>query len=147
MTLQTSGAISYSQLQTEFGGSNPISASEYYKNGSYVPSSVSVSTTVYDSQRIQLWTTYAWKADADGKGVSVHWAGVRVYDNPNASSGTTSVTVGIYTYTRGSFYGATPDNYYYVARNYPSTTTTTVNTSIPTSGTLSLSNFYGGRKT
>jgi hypothetical protein len=30
MTIQSSGAISFSDLQTEFGGSNPISFSEYY---------------------------------------------------------------------------------------------------------------------
>jgi hypothetical protein len=36
MALQSSGAISLANLQTEFGGSNPISLSEYYRNGSYV---------------------------------------------------------------------------------------------------------------
>ena len=41
MTLQTSGAISLSQVQTEFGGSNPISMSEYYAGGSYVPAGTS----------------------------------------------------------------------------------------------------------
>lgn len=30
MTLQTTGAISFSQIQSEFGGSDPISISEYY---------------------------------------------------------------------------------------------------------------------
>lgn len=38
MALQTSGAISLDNIQTEFGGSNPISLSEYYAGGSYVPS-------------------------------------------------------------------------------------------------------------
>jgi len=36
MTLQSSGAISFSQIQTEFGGSNPISISEYYRGGDNV---------------------------------------------------------------------------------------------------------------
>lgn len=36
MALQSSGAISLSDIQTEFGGSNPISLSEYYRGGSYV---------------------------------------------------------------------------------------------------------------
>ena len=36
MTLQASGAISLSQIQTEFTGSNPISLSEYYRSGAYV---------------------------------------------------------------------------------------------------------------
>lgn len=35
MTLQTSGAIALSQIQTELGGANPISLSEYYRNGAY----------------------------------------------------------------------------------------------------------------
>lgn len=41
MTLQSSGAISLSQVQTEFGGSNPVSMSEYYAGGTYVPSGTS----------------------------------------------------------------------------------------------------------
>jgi len=41
MALQTSGAISLAQVQAEFGGGNPISMSEYYQGGSYVPTSSS----------------------------------------------------------------------------------------------------------
>lgn len=37
MTLQTSGAISLNDIQNEFGGANPISLSEYYAGGPYVP--------------------------------------------------------------------------------------------------------------
>jgi hypothetical protein len=32
MVLQSSGPISFSNIQTEFGGANPISLSEYYLN-------------------------------------------------------------------------------------------------------------------
>lgn len=47
MTLQASGAISLSEIQTEYGGENPISMSEYYKSGGngYVPTTVSVDVT------------------------------------------------------------------------------------------------------
>lgn len=41
MALQSSGSISLSDIQTEFGGSNPISLSEYYSGGSNVGSWVS----------------------------------------------------------------------------------------------------------
>ena len=34
MALQSSGSISLNDIQTEFGGSNPISLSEYYQNAS-----------------------------------------------------------------------------------------------------------------
>jgi len=37
MTLPSSGPLSLSDIQTEFGGSNPISLSEYYAGGAYVP--------------------------------------------------------------------------------------------------------------
>lgn len=41
MTLPTSN-VSFSAIQTEFGGSNPISLSEYYLSGSYVRSNTSM---------------------------------------------------------------------------------------------------------
>ena len=41
MALPTSGPLSLTDLQTEFGGSNPISLSEYYAGGPYVPSGAS----------------------------------------------------------------------------------------------------------
>jgi hypothetical protein len=37
MALPSSGALSLSDIQGEFGGSNPISLSEYYAGGAYVP--------------------------------------------------------------------------------------------------------------
>ena len=36
MALPSSGTLRLSQIQTEFGGSNPISMSEYYRGGPYV---------------------------------------------------------------------------------------------------------------
>lgn len=43
MALQSSGAISLSQIQTEFGGSNPISLNEYYSAADGIPSSGTIS--------------------------------------------------------------------------------------------------------
>ncbi|NDB30812.1 hypothetical protein EB151_14840, partial [archaeon] len=43
MVLQSSGAISLANIQTEFGGSNPISISEYYGAASGIPSSGTIS--------------------------------------------------------------------------------------------------------
>lgn len=37
MAITSSGSVSLSDLQANFGGSNPISLSEYYKGGSYMP--------------------------------------------------------------------------------------------------------------
>lgn len=36
MTIQSSGALALTEIQTEFGGINPVSMSEYYRGGSYV---------------------------------------------------------------------------------------------------------------
>lgn len=38
MALPSSGPLTLNDIQTEFGGSNPISLSEYYAGGAYVPS-------------------------------------------------------------------------------------------------------------
>jgi hypothetical protein len=48
MPLQTTGAISLGNIQTEFGGVNPISISEYVKGGSYVPNTTT-NATIKDS--------------------------------------------------------------------------------------------------
>lgn len=44
MAIASSGQVCFSQLQSEFGGSDPICLSEYYRNGSYVPGTETVST-------------------------------------------------------------------------------------------------------
>jgi len=41
MAIASSGAISFSDIQTEFGGTNPIGLGEYYANGGLVPASTS----------------------------------------------------------------------------------------------------------
>lgn len=38
MTIQASGEITLSDIQAEFGGSNPVALSEYYRGGANVPS-------------------------------------------------------------------------------------------------------------
>ena len=56
--LQASGQISLSQVQVEFGGSNPISFSEYYKGGLYVPS-ITENANVPSSGQISLSNYYS----------------------------------------------------------------------------------------
>ena len=47
MALQTSGAISLQDIQNEFGGSHPISLSEYYGVASGIPSSGQISVSQF----------------------------------------------------------------------------------------------------
>jgi hypothetical protein len=37
MAIPASGTLTFAQIQTEFGGSNPIGLNEYYRGGAYVP--------------------------------------------------------------------------------------------------------------
>lgn len=135
---QTSGAISFSQLQSRFGGSNPIYFSEYYRNGSYVDGTGSVTTTLGPSYSAN--NTYWYYV---GSTLSLYWSGSSVYQASHSTQ-PTSITTGGYTYTRGSYhssndYGA----FYYISRSQ--TTTSSINTGIPTSGTISLNQFYGAQ--
>lgn len=72
MTLQTSGAISLANIQTEFGGSNPISLSEYYAGGTYVPSGTSGTYgPVPSSGAIEIKDFYGTSASLDTQTVTV----------------------------------------------------------------------------
>ena len=139
MPLQTSGAISLSQVQSEFGGSNPISMSEYYRGGSNVPTTISTAGA-YSSYQGTLYTYY-W----DDFGTVV-WNGSVVANNK-----TSNFTVGGFEYNQGTPFTSSgggkggPSNVYFQVRRRTAGTTTTVNTSVPASGTISMDDFYGGR--
>ena len=70
MALQTSGAISLADVQTEFGGNNPISLSEYYGVASGIPSSSTISL-----------------GDFYGKSAYTAISGVTASPNPSYQSG------------------------------------------------------------
>mgnify|MGYP005758706689 CR=1 FL=1 len=57
MALQTSGAISLANIQSEFGASNPISINEYYRGGANVPNS-SANSSIPTSGTISLSNFY-----------------------------------------------------------------------------------------
>ena len=57
MALQSSGTISLANVQSEFGGSNPISISEYYRGGAEVPN-VSINNSIPTSGAISLSNFY-----------------------------------------------------------------------------------------
>ena len=147
MTLQTSGAISLSQVQSEFGGGNPISMSEYYRGGSYVPTSV--------TQAAGSWTSYYGNSSytVDEAIFSVwKWNGTTI-SGEFTGGGTTSLNVGGYNYQRGTQWGsftsgsgksATTTTRYRIRRRLAASTIT-VNTNVPSSGTIDMADFYGGR--
>ena len=161
MALQTSGAISFSQMQTEFGGSNPIGFDEYYKGGSLVPSTIggapgswgSYTTNTnyfYNMQNITNIGVNYWVVYANGSTTAL---GTNLSLDSN-----NRVVIGGYEYERAAtaytFYvpsgktSAGQDSYYsYHYKKRTASTQVTVNANIPTSGVISLNDMYGGRKT
>lgn len=54
MALQTTGPISFSQIQDEFGGDNPISLGEYYRGGGFVPNGPTQNANISTAGAISL---------------------------------------------------------------------------------------------
>ena len=56
MVIPSTGAISMNTIQTEFGGSNPISLNEYYRGGNLVPNfaNVTINNSVPTSGAISM---------------------------------------------------------------------------------------------
>ena len=73
MALPSSGTISLADIQAEFGGSNPISISAYYKGGAYVtatsyapnvPTSGPISLSDFYGARKLSYYTFTYNSDA-----------------------------------------------------------------------------------
>ena len=155
MALQTSGTISFANLQTEFTGSHPIGFNEYYKDGSYVPSTVAVAAGSYSGYSYSKTTTPLYYLEVSTTGTysetTVYW------NNTSYDLGTGNLTTGSnggYDYNRGDQKASDPGDknnptafVWYEVRRRTSATTVTVNANIPTSGQISMNNMYGGRKT
>ena len=126
MALQSSGLIRLSQIQTEFGGSDPISLTEYYRNGSYVTSNnTSVPTTgaidmtnFYGAikQFTYVFSSSAQEADLNSILTTAGWngtspvdvtinSGVYLWSNSTATAGLTisSAFSGLLTITNNGY--------------------------------------------
>ena len=177
MTLQTSGSISISDLVSEFGGSAPHSLSEYLRGGANVPTTITTGVAQGNFSAYQGNTTgatgtggvvtsvnYYWKVSIFTS--SAVWNGVnKPNTNPaeflgvlsNAGTQTLFLSDDGFEYERGPLIGNFPfpvsgiaftANLYQVRRRQAATeTSTTVNSGVPSSGQVSLTDYYGGRKT
>lgn len=101
--LQSSGAITLAQVQTEFGGSNPISMSEYYRGGSYVPSHGGT-TGIPSSGQISMSQFYG-KQDENPQPTS--WSAT-LGTGTTSLIGSTSYGYSTYIFTYGSMSDITP---------------------------------------
>jgi hypothetical protein len=123
-------------VQAALGGVNPISMSEYYRGGPYVPATrtTTVSEGPFYQQNVYDWYTFS-------SFLTIYWAGAAVYST-SSYGGATSIAVGSTTYFRGSLVSSSfGQNRYQVSRQYPSTVA--INTGVPSSGTISIAQLYG----
>ena len=137
-TLQTSGSISFSDIQTQFGGSNPIALSEYYKNGSYVTATENIPgySTNYRAVRTGSWgsngNVYFYWAGTLKSNITGYttFAGAYGLDLQDAGDG--------YLYNILGNYSASSFTQYFTISRYNK-----ANYNLPTSGQISMNQFYG----
>jgi len=150
MALPSSGVLKLSDLVAEFGGGNRLS--DFYRGGGLVPSSISkrepASGTSYN-----ISSTHWYRRHINGsfQVISIKWGGSNILSN--STSDVSSYSSGGWTYHRGSLadtvntpppepgFPSVTERYYGIYR----TGTDSLNTGIPSSGQLKLSDFYGGR--
>jgi hypothetical protein len=143
MALQSSGQISLADLAAEYGGSAPHSMSEYYRSGAYVNANQTNYYTSYQQPRTNSnlytnrieWEDYSWYR------TQAYWNGSNIHQHANNLNFPT-FTQGNYTYFAD---GLTSGNSWqrYLGRYYTSSTTVSVNTNVPASGQVSITQYYG----
>lgn len=155
MTLQTSGSISLADLASEYTDSAPYSMSEFYRNGGKVPNSITVNVPAgsYTSEQYSTSSPIYWWRQAIF--ADVRWNGTVVNSGQMTNVNATTYSAGGYDYARGALVGLyttgtgktafTGTNYKIKRRTSATTSSQNVNQNVPTSGQVSLSQFYGGR--
>jgi hypothetical protein len=92
MALPSSGTISLNDLQTEFGGSNPIAISEYYRGGGLVPD-VAVNANVPTSGQVSLSNFYgASNSDPNPNAFDINNISFVSFDDDQANSNQVTIT-------------------------------------------------------
>lgn len=165
--LQSSGPIAISNIKNLFGGPTSPSLSNYYRGGSYIPSTKTVSTIAYEppdgntflglvpSSESGYWWIYSmykgvWFIRNNGTSV-IWWNDVMLIDGTISG---TSWTSGAYTYYAGSQMDSNFSTSCYcylwyaykIRRTTGGSVTVNINTGIPSSGTIKLSQFYNAEK-
>lgn len=161
--LPSSGPLSINDIRNMFGGPSSPSMANYYRGGAYIPATKS--NTVFQPELYRInsspysyWQVVIVNTTGYQPG-STNGSNNAIYNNAGIPSGTipsgnvSSFTYNGVTYYRGSYRQAIMFREYafFVTHNYFGcytgvTTTTNINTGIPSSGTISISQFYGAEK-
>ena len=156
MALPTSGTISINDLRAEFGDSGSSSLSEFYRGGGLVPATET--TTTYDPGPGTTDYEYSLTSPLDGwvQDRSSPYTNYLYWDDVEFAQFTDSDfnVTSSYTHTDGWTYirKSTPTSdpidlgdiivsVFEIRRQQ--STTININTDVPTSGTISLNDFYG----
>lgn len=142
-------------MAAEYGGSAPHSLSEYYRSGGNVPNSITVNVPAGSFTAEQYSTSspiYWWRTAINPQ---LYWNGVIVSSGSFININATSFSTGGFDYHRGAFVenfttgsgktSFTAANYKIKRRTSATTSTQNVNQNVPTSGQVTLSDYYGGR--
>lgn len=137
-------AYNLANVQAALGGVNPISMSEYYRGGPFVPTTRTVITRDPTSGEIYNYPSNFWR-NYYGAGFSdIYWFSGGPGQIGGGPANITSFTNGGWTYYRGTFrfreatYGI---DFYGFWREQSSTAP--ANTGVPSSGQISLSQLFG----
>ena len=151
MAMPTSGSpISFLQMQTEFGGSNPIGFDEYYLDAGLVPSEIFNDTYGYSAdvysvrRRVQSGVTDVWEWYFNSVLVSTAaggaW-GLVVVSGVYYKLGTAQADTAGTSKVDGVAGVAFTNSHWSIQRLEDA------NATVPTSGTISLNQFYATFKT
>jgi hypothetical protein len=140
-------------VRDALGGGNPVYMSNFFRGGPYVPANRTVGYTAREpasgDNYIRSWfggTSYFWYENSQGvKGI--YWNNTYVHEG---GVGASAVTIGGITYYRGAFKESATGSksnvvtwFYGIYRTYPSSYQQAINTGVPSSGTISISQLYG----
>ncbi len=151
-TVTSSGVISLNAIKEALGGPTSPALSNYYRGGAYTPSTKTVSTVVREpsSGEYYNYPIYGWVRQSETNFGYIRWNNTTITDAAGFSAA--SYTSGGWTYYRGSHRDFQNDEngwgIYYAAlyRQQGSTTNVSINTGVPSSGQISMSQFYGAEK-
>lgn len=163
-TLPSSGPLSINDIKNVMGGPASPSMANYYRGGAYVPSTKTVTTNTrsptsgdyYQSccgTSRKFWYITNMTGSTTNGNTQIYAPDFGISILLGVQNNLTSYTTGNRTYYRGSFVGSSFDSYYQVWEIFygfywidTSTSTVNINTSVPTSGQISISQFYGAEK-
>jgi len=143
MTLPSSGTLTILDIVGEFGGVASHGLQEYYKDGGLVPSSRT--ELVIGSYTEPVKDSYtSWSTHTDDLQLKIRWPYTTSYHSDISDRFVDTYLKGNYRYARSG--GAVIEGSWYeyaVKRRLEENQTVSINTGVPTTGEISIYDFYG----